>query len=48
MGLDLRKEFCDLCNKKFGLNMSVRKRAESYEADVNGLGQTQKEVERGL
>lgn len=48
MGLDLRKEFCELCNKKFGLNMSVRKRAESYEADVNGLGQTQEEVEGGL
>lgn len=48
MGYDLRKHFCDLFNKKFGTNIRVRKRSEEYTEDTNGLGQTQKEVEKEL
>ena len=48
MGLDLRKEFCELCNKKFGTNMSVEKRSDSYQDDVNGRGNTQEEEEERL
>ena len=48
MGLELRKNFADTMNKKFGLNITVRKRNEDYDDDVNGLGQTQEEVEGEL
>ena len=48
MGLDLRKEFCELCNKKFGTNMSVEKRNDSYQDDINGRGNTQEEEEERL
>lgn len=48
LGLDLRRQFCDLCNKKFGTNMSVRKRADDYKMEENGNGMTQKEVEENL
>lgn len=40
LGLDLRQQFCDLCNKKFGTNMSVRKRAGEYKEQTNGNGNT--------
>ena len=40
LGLELRQNFCDLCNKKFGTNLSVRKRAdeykEKYSTEFNG------------
>lgn len=48
LGFDLRKQFCDLCNAKFGTNMRVTKRSEQYEETTNGLNQTQEDVERGL
>lgn len=45
LGYDLRKLFCDQCNKKFGWNISVRKRADDYDnpmddysTEVNGKG----------
>lgn len=47
MGLDLRHHFCEMCNKKFGLNLSVRKRCEDYE-DTNGLNQTNEDVLKEL
>lgn len=31
MGYELRKEWCDLMNKKFGLNISVHKRCEDFD-----------------
>lgn len=40
MGLSFRQLFCDQCNKKFGTNMIVRKRADDYKQEVNGQGQT--------
>lgn len=48
MGYDLRKLFCEQCNKKFGTNISVRKRSDDYEVETNGLNQTQEEVEKEL
>lgn len=54
MGFDLRKLFCDLCNKKFGWNISVRKRADDYDnkmkeysTEINGKGQTAIEETKG-
>lgn len=54
MGYDLRKLFCDQCNKKFGWNISVRKRADDYEnkmkeysTEVNGKGLTAIEETKG-
>lgn len=40
MGYDLRKEFADLCNAKFGTNISVEKRADKYDEYTNGKGET--------
>ena len=55
MAYDLRKMFCDQCNKKFGLNMSVKKRADSYKenqeysTEINGQNQdTIQEMEKGV
>lgn len=54
MGYDLRKLFCDQCNKKFGWNISVKKRADEYEnkmkeysTEVNGKGLTAMEETKG-
>ena len=35
MGFDLRKQFADLMNKKFGTNIIVRKRSDSYEEEAS-------------
>ena len=52
MGYDLRKLFADQCNKKFGTNIQVFKRADLYEnereseepsTEENGQGQTAEE-----
>lgn len=48
IGFDLRKEFCDLCNSKFGTNIEVYKRSDFYEEETNGLNQTQEDVEVNL
>lgn len=34
-GLELRKEWCDLMNKKFGLNITVHKRCEDFDNQTN-------------
>lgn len=41
LGLDLRKLFCEQCNKKFGWNISVRKRSDDYD---NPMGEYSTEV----
>lgn len=52
MGYDLRKQFADQCNKKFGTNIEVYKRADLYDeereknkasTEENGQGQTAEE-----
>lgn len=49
MGFDFRQLFCEQCNKKFGTNISVRKRSDEYKqenqpsTEVNGQGQTASE-----
>lgn len=47
MGYDLRKEFADRCNAKFGTNIKVYKRSDFYKekasTEVNGLGMTAEE-----
>lgn len=48
MGLDLRKEFCELMNKKFGTNIEVYKRSDLYDEDINGRGNTQEDEEERL
>lgn len=48
MGLELRQQFCDLMNAKFGTNMSVRKRSDDYQEEVNGNGNTKLEEESEL
>lgn len=44
MGYDLRKLFCDQCNKKFGTNMSVKKRSDVYKEEHQGQNQPSTEV----
>lgn len=46
--LYMRQLFCDQVNAKFGLNISVRKRADDYQQEVNGNGLTQQEEEEQL
>lgn len=50
-GFDLRKQFADLMNAKFGTNIIVEKRADSYEEDfsteMNGNNQTAEEETQG-
>lgn len=48
MGLELRRDFADKMNKKFGTNIKVRKRNEEYGDETNGKGLTQEEVEDNL
>ena len=55
MGYDLRKLFCDQVNKKFGWNISVRKRADDYDnkmkeysTEVNGKGLNALEETQGV
>lgn len=51
MGYDLRREFCEKFNKKFGTNISVIKRSDIYKeenenqpsTEFNGQGQTAEE-----
>lgn len=45
MGYELRQHFCELCNKKFGTNMSVEKREDDFEEMVDGNGETEIEKE---
>lgn len=48
MAFDMRKLFCDLMNKKFGTNISVKKRADDYKEDLDGNGMTEQEREEEL
>ena len=48
MGLMMRKEFCETINKKFGLNVSVRKRIDDYKEDLDGNGMNEEERENEL
>ena len=48
MGLEMRQLFCDLCNKKFGTNIKVRKRADDYKQETDGNGMTENEREEEL
>ena len=48
MGLELRQEFADNMNKKFGLNIKVRKRSDDYQDEVNGRGLTKLDEEGNL
>ena len=47
MGYDLRKMFADMCNKNFGTNIQVYKRADFYKdensTEINGQNQTAEE-----
>lgn len=49
VGLELRQQFCEMCNKKFGTNISVKiSEASQSEEEENGNGDTPYEaVERG-
>lgn len=40
MGYDLRKEFADKLNRKFGTNIIVKKRADNYNEETNGANRT--------
>lgn len=40
MGYDLRKLFAEKCNRKFGTNIVVEKRSDTYETEVNGANRT--------
>lgn len=44
MGYDLRKLFCDLCNKKFGTNMVVKKRSDIYQQEQQDMMRASTEV----
>lgn len=48
MGLMMRQEFCDIMNKKFGTNISVRKRSEEYKEELDGNNMTEKQRENEL
>lgn len=48
MGLMMRQQFCDSMNKKFGLNMTVRKRSDEYIETKDGNGMTEIEREEEL
>ena len=48
LGLEMRKEFCEMVNSKFGLNISVKKRNENYEKEVDGNGNTFEENNGGV
>ena len=48
LGLQLRQEFCETCNKLWGTEMSVRKRADSYKEETNGNNKTKLEEEGEL
>ena len=45
IGFELRKEFADLCNRKWGLNIVVEKRSDEYDEQVNGNNKTKEEEE---
>lgn len=47
-GLYMRQLFCDQVNEKFGLNITVRKRADDYQQEINGNGLTQQQEEEQL
>ena len=48
MGLMMRQEFCDIMNKKFGTNISVRKRSDDYVEPLDGNGMTELQREGEL
>lgn len=52
MGFEFRKYWADMCNKKFGTNITVRKRADDYKdensTEVNGQGQTAEDEIKGV
>lgn len=48
MGLELRQNFADKMNAKFGLNIKVRKRADDYQDEINGRGLTKLDEEGNL
>ena len=45
---EMRKEFADMVNRKFGTNIMVEKRSDSYEEEVNGNGNTKLDEESEL
>lgn len=45
MGYELRKHFCEMCNKKFGTQMKVYKREDDFEEMTDGNDETEEEKE---
>lgn len=48
LGLSLRKQFCDRCNKLFGTNMSVEIRKSNFCEQVDGNNMNEEEREKEL
>lgn len=48
IGYEMRQNFADMCNKKFGTNIMVKKRSDEYQEEVNGNNKTKLEEEEEL